>query len=183
MGIYDREEAVERSRRWLRIGSVILIASGTASIVVPPLARLSISFALGLAILVAGLAHGILAFSVQKPGTSLRLALVSATFFVVAMTLLAKRNIAVATMAWLIAASLLIEAAVEIVYFAVARPGSGSKWALVNAILTIWLAVLICSGWPRGSAWALEIVVGITLIASGLTWIPRSRPSSFYSLK
>lgn len=183
MGIYDRDEAVERSRRGLKIGSVILIASGTLSIVAPLIAGLSISLVWGLAILAAGLAYGIVGFSVRERDTSLWLTLVSATFLVVAMTLLAKQDIAIAAMTSAIATSFLIEAAAEIAYFVIARFRSGSMWALVNAIPTILIAFLMCSGWLRSSAWVLGIAVGISLIVSGLTWIQRSRASYSSSLK
>jgi uncharacterized membrane protein HdeD (DUF308 family) len=176
MGIYDRDEAVERSRRRLKIGSVILIASGTLSIVASPIAGLSVSLVWGLAILAAGLAHGILAFSVREQGASLCLVLVSATFLVVAMILLAKQDIAIATMTSAIAASFLIEAAAEIAYFVIAGGRIGSEWALVNAILAIGFTLLIWSAWPRSSTWVLGFVC-VHLIASGLTWILRSRAS------
>jgi uncharacterized membrane protein HdeD (DUF308 family) len=183
MGIYDRDEAADRSRRRLRIGYAILIASGTLSVVAPLIAGLSISLVWGLAILVAGLAHGILAFGVRERGASLCLTLVSIAFLVVAMTLLAKRDVAVATATLAVAASFLIEAATEVAYFVIARPRSDSMWALVNAIPTILIALAICSDWLRSSTWGLGIVVGIALIVSGLTWIPRSRSNSSYSVK
>jgi uncharacterized membrane protein HdeD (DUF308 family) len=180
MGIYDRDEAVEHSKRWLKIGSVILIASGMLSIVVPLIAGLSISLVWGLAIFAAGVAHGILAFSIRERGASLLLTLVSVTFLVVAIALLAKQNIDVATMTLAIAVSFLIEAAAEIAYFATALSRSDSRWAFVNAILTILFAILICSGWSGSAAWILRVLVGIALIASGLTWNLRSPASSAY---
>ena len=183
MGIYDRDEAVERSRRRLRIGSVTLIASGTLSVVEPLIAGLPISLVWGLAILAAGLAYGILAFSVRERGASLWLTFVSATFLVVAITLLANRDISAAAVTLAIAASFLVEAATEIAYFVSAWRRSGSMWALVNAIPTILIVFLICSGWLRSSRWAPGIVVGFALIVSGLTWIPRSRSTYSYSLK
>jgi uncharacterized membrane protein HdeD (DUF308 family) len=92
------------------------------------------------------------------------------------MTLLAKRDIAVATMTLAIAVFSLIEAAAEIAYFAIAGARIGSEWALVNAVLTIELTLLIWSAWPRSSTWVLGVVC-VHLIASGLTWILRSRAS------
>lgn len=183
MGIYDRDEAVERSRRRLRIGSVILIASGMLSIVAPLIAGLSSSLFWGLAILAAGLSYGILAVSVRERGASLWLTLVSATFLVVAMTMLARRDISAATVTLAIVSSFLIEAATEIAYFVIGWRRSGSIWALANAILNISIVFLICSGWLRSSRWALGIVVGVALVLSGLTWIPRSRASSYQSKK
>jgi uncharacterized membrane protein HdeD (DUF308 family) len=171
MGIYDREEAVERSRRWLKIGSLILIASGTLSIIMPLVVRLAISLVLGLAILAAGLAHGILALSFRTRGIFLWRMLVSVAFLLAATCLIAQPDIAPASLSGVIAISFLIEGAGGLAYFVVARTRSGSRWAVANALLTILLAFLVCWGRSRSSAWVQGTIVGVNLIASGLTWI------------
>jgi uncharacterized membrane protein HdeD (DUF308 family) len=183
MGIYDREEVVERANRRAKIGSAVLIASGALPIFLPLLAGLSVSLALGLTLVAAALAYGILAFSVRERSARHWLTLVSATFLVVPLTPLARQDIPVATLALAIAASFFIEAAAEIAYFVIVRPRSGSRWALANTFLTISAAFSICSGCVRSLTWVLEIVVGVALIVSGLSWIPRSRAYSSYNLR
>lgn len=183
MGIYDREEAVERANRRVKIGSAVLIASGALHIFLPLFVGLSVSLTLGLALLATGLAHGILAFSIRERGAALWLAIVSAAFLVVALTQLAKHDVDTATMTLAIAVSFLIEGAAEIAYFVIARLRSGSRWALVSTFPTLLIALLIFSGSLRGSTRVLEIVVGIALTASGLTWILRSRAYSSYDLR
>src|SRR6266567_1951672 len=105
MGIYDREEAVERSRRCMKIGSIILIASGTLSIIMPLVLRLAISLVFGLTILAAGLAHGIVALSFRTRGIFLWRMLVSVAFLVAATGLLAQPDIAPGTLGAVIAIS------------------------------------------------------------------------------
>lgn len=183
MGIYDREEAIERANRRVKFGSAVLIASGALPIFLPLFAGLSVSLALGLALLAAGLAHGILAFSIRQRGALLWLSVVSAAFLVVALTPFANQDIPITTLASAIAASLLIEAVAEIACFAIARPRSGSRWALVSTFPTLLIALLIFLGSLRGSTRVLEIVVGIALTVSGLTWILRARAYSSYDLR
>lgn len=183
MGIYDREEIVERANKRVKIGSAVLIASGAVPIFLPLFAGLSVSLTLVLALLAAGIAHGILAFSIRERGASLWFFLVSATFLIVAMVLLAKQDIPIATLASAIAVSFSIEAVAEITCFAITQPRSGSRWALVNTIPASLLAFLIFSTSLRGSTRVLETAVGIALIVSGLTWILRSRAYCSYDLR
>jgi len=171
MGIYDREEAVERSRRRMKIGSIILIASGTLSIIMPLVLRLAISLVFGLTILAAGLAHGIVALSFRTRGIFLWRMLVSVAFLVAATCLIAQPDIVPESLGTVIAISFLVEGVAGLAYFVIARTQSGAGWAVANALLTILLASLVCWDRSRSSAWIQGTIVGVNLIASGLTRI------------
>jgi uncharacterized membrane protein HdeD (DUF308 family) len=171
MGIYDREEAVERTRRCVKIGSVILIASGTLSIIMPLVVRMAISLVFGLIILTAALAHGILALGFRTRGIFLWRMLVSVAFLVAATALIAEPGIALGSLGTVIAISFLIEGVAGLACFAIARTQSGSGWAVANALLTISLAFLVCCDRLRSPAWGVGTIAGVNLIASGLSWI------------
>jgi uncharacterized membrane protein HdeD (DUF308 family) len=171
MGIYDREEAVERSRRRVKIGSLILIAAGTLSIIMPLVVRFAISLVFGLIILTAGLAHGLLALSFRTRGIFFWRTLVSAAFLVAATCLIAQPDIASGSVGTVIAISFFIEGVAWLAYFVIAHTQAGSGWALANALLTILLAFLVCWERSRSSVWIQGTIVGVNLIASGLTWI------------
>jgi uncharacterized membrane protein HdeD (DUF308 family) len=171
IGIYDREDAVERSRRCVKIGSVILIASGTLSIIMALVARLAVSLVFGLTILAAALAHGILALGFRTRGVVLWRMVVSVAFLVAATCLIAQSNIAPESLGTFIAIAFLVEGVAGLAYFVIARTQSGSGWAVANALLTILLTFLVCWAPSRSSAWIQGTIVGVNLIASGLTWI------------
>src|SRR5271167_2235034 len=97
--------------------------------------------------------------------------LVSVAFLVAATGLLAQPDIAPESLGTVIAISFLVEGVAELAYFVIARTQSGSGWAVANAFLTILLAFLVCWDRSRISAWVLGTIVGVNLIASGLTWI------------
>jgi uncharacterized membrane protein HdeD (DUF308 family) len=171
MGIYDREEAFERSRRCVKIGSVILIAFGSLSIIMPLVVRLAISLVFGLTVLAAGLAHGILALSFRTRGIFLWRMLVSVAFLVAAICLIARPDIAPESLGTVIAISFLVEGVAGLAYFVIAPTQSGTGWVVANTLLTILLAFLVCWDRSRSSAWIQGTIVGVNLIASGLTWI------------
>jgi uncharacterized membrane protein HdeD (DUF308 family) len=120
---------------------------------------------------VAGLAHGILALSFRTRGIFLWRVLVSVAFLVAATCLIAQPDIAPGSLGTVIAISFLIEGVAGLVYFVIARTQSGSGWAVANALLTISLAFLVCWDRSRSSAWIQGTIVGVNLIASGLTWV------------
>lgn len=44
-------------------------------------------------------------------------------------------------------------------------PGTG--WLLCDGVLTVGIAAMIASAWPASSAWAVGMLVGVTMISSG----------------
>jgi uncharacterized membrane protein HdeD (DUF308 family) len=68
------------------------------------------------------------------------------------------------TLAWLF----LFQGIVSIIGSLALRPLSGWGWWLFDGIITIVLAFLIFSGWPGDSVVIISILVGVSLIISGV---------------
>lgn len=171
MGIYDREEAVERSRRCVKIGSVILIVSGTLSIIMPLVVRSAVSLVFALTILATAFAHGIVAISCRTRGIFIWRMLVSVSFLVASTCLIAQPDIPPKNSGTVIAIIFLVEGVAGLAYFVFARIQRGSRWEVANTLLTMLLASLISWDRSRLSASIQGTIVGVNLIASGLTWI------------
>jgi uncharacterized membrane protein HdeD (DUF308 family) len=45
----------------------------------------------------------------------------------------------------------------------------GSSWVLVDGIITLLLGLMIYLQWPSSTAWAIGILVGVSMIISGVT--------------
>ncbi len=43
-----------------------------------------------------------------------------------------------------------------------------SRWALVNGLVTVALALVIVSGWLSSSVWMIGMLVGINLLMAGV---------------
>jgi uncharacterized membrane protein HdeD (DUF308 family) len=63
---------------------------------------------------------------------------------------------------------LLAEAILEFILAVRLRPMPGSGWLFVDAIITTILAVLIWRAWPSGASWILGVLVGISMLFSGI---------------
>ena len=69
----------------------------------------------------------------------------------------------------MLASLFLIEGILDIVLFFKMRSLGGSSWVLVDGIVTLLLGLLIYMQWPSSSAWAIGILVGVSMIISGVT--------------
>jgi uncharacterized membrane protein HdeD (DUF308 family) len=68
-----------------------------------------------------------------------------------------------------LASLFLIEGILDIVLFFKMRSLGGSSWVLVDGIVTLLLGLMIYMQWPSSSAWAIGILVGVSMIISGVT--------------
>jgi uncharacterized membrane protein HdeD (DUF308 family) len=49
------------------------------------------------------------------------------------------------------------------------RPRRGSGWLFVDGVITLILAVMIWRDWPFSTAWALGILVGVSMLFGGIS--------------
>jgi uncharacterized membrane protein HdeD (DUF308 family) len=49
------------------------------------------------------------------------------------------------------------------------RPAGGANWVLIDGIVTLLLGMMIYMQWPMSSAWAIGVLVGVSMIISGVT--------------
>jgi len=49
------------------------------------------------------------------------------------------------------------------------RPAPGSGWLFVDGIITLILAFMIWRTWPVNTAWVIGVLVGISMLFSGIS--------------
>ena len=49
------------------------------------------------------------------------------------------------------------------------RPLPGSGWILLDGIITLILAIMIWRTWPSSTEWVIGMLVGISMLFSGVT--------------
>jgi len=154
------------SRVWAIVAGVLLILVGLEALAAPYLAALVAALWIAWGLIFGGVAELISAFSAAEN----RLWKGIRGLLYIAAGLYIRRSpgsglLAIALMlAWL----LLIQGAISIVGAFQLRPLRGWVWWLVDGVITALLALAIFSGWPQGSARIVALLVGITLIVSGV---------------
>ena len=57
----------------------------------------------------------------------------------------------------------------ELVGYFRLRGVGGASWLLINGVITILLGGLIWLHWPSSTVWAIGMLVGVNLLATGMS--------------
>lgn len=109
------------------------------------------------------------AFHAHRAGSVIWKLLVGIAYLCFGVYLLLHPVLGVASLTLLLACLFLIEGILNIVLFFRMRSVQGSSWVLIDGIVTLVLGLMIYLQWPSSSAWAIGILVGISMIISGVT--------------
>ena len=148
---------------------VLLIILGILAVGSPFLAAVAVNALIAWLIVVAGVVHIILAVHAFRAGSMFWKLLVGLAYVFFGGYLIVYPGLGVASLTLVLASLFLVEGVVEIVWFFQSRSVQGSSWLLVDGIITLLLGLMIYTQWPSSSAWAIGILVGVSLIVSGVT--------------
>jgi uncharacterized membrane protein HdeD (DUF308 family) len=124
--------------------------------------------ALGGALLVVGFAQ--LFFAVHsQPGSLLLKIMRSALFAAAGLWLECFSHAEVDTVSMLLMAMLLAGAGAEAIAALAMHPQNGWKWFLSDAAVSFLIAILIISGWPATALRGIGILVGVSVLMSGIS--------------
>ncbi len=164
-------EMVRHASGWSIVWAVLLIIFGTLAIGSPMLAALAVNIFIAWLIILAGVVHFFLAFHAHRAGGLIWKLLVGAAYLGFGVYLILHPVLGVISLTLVLAALFLLEGIFDFVLFFKMRPMPGAGWVLFDGIITLLLGLLIGIRWPSSSAWAIGIVVGASMIVSGVTRI------------
>lgn len=151
------------------VWGVLLIVFGMVAIGSPFLAAVAVNVAIAWLIVLAGIVHIMLAFRAHGAGSMIWKLLVGLAYVCFGAYLILHPLVGVATLTLVVASLFLIEGILNIILFFKMRSLGGSSWVLVDGIITLLLGLMIYMQWPSSSAWALGILVGVSMIISGVS--------------
>ena len=64
---------------------------------------------------------------------------------------------------------LFVEAGLDLVAYSAQRREPGAVWLLVNAFVTALLGTLIAMHWPAMTVWVIGTMVGLNMLATGVS--------------
>jgi uncharacterized membrane protein HdeD (DUF308 family) len=148
---------------------VLLIILGMVAIGSPFLAAIAVNAAIAWLIVLAGIVHLILAFRVHGAGSMIWKLLVGIAYVGFGGYLILHPLAGVASLTLILASLFLIEGILDIILFFQMRSLGGSGLVLLDGIITLLLGAMIYAQWPSSSAWAIGLLVGVSMIISGVT--------------
>jgi uncharacterized membrane protein HdeD (DUF308 family) len=165
---------VRQASTWSIVWGVLLIVFGMLAIGSPLLAAVAVNAVIAWLIVLAGVVHLVLAFHVHGAGSMIWKLLVGIAYLFFGAYLIMHPLLGVASLTLILASLFLIEGVLDIVLFFQMRSTGGSSWVLVDGIITLLLGLMIYTQWPSSSGWAIGILVGVSMIISGVTRVMMS---------
>jgi len=162
-------DVVRSASTWSIVWGVLLIILGMLAIADPLLAAVAANTVLAWLIVLAGVLHIVLAFHAHGAGSVIWKLLVGVAYLFIGGYLIFHPLLGVATWTLLLAVLFLLEGIFNIVLFLRTRPWGGSIWLLLDGLITLLLGLMIYMHWPGSSLWAIGVLVGVSLITSGIT--------------
>jgi uncharacterized membrane protein HdeD (DUF308 family) len=156
---------------WFLGLGIFLVLAGIAAIAFPFVSTLAAKFTLGWLFLLVGAFNIVHAFGTsgwRAFGFNL---LVGLLFTVAGAYLAFFPFTGIITLTLVLAALFLVEGYLEIMMAVRLQPDAGWWWVLLSGILAVAAGILIALGLPATATWAIGLLVGINLLASGLSYV------------
>jgi uncharacterized membrane protein HdeD (DUF308 family) len=159
---------VKRFLGWSIALSILMILAGFLAIVVPYAAGIAVTVFVGWLLVFSGVAHLVFGWHTRSTGGLLWELLLSVVYILVGGYLLMNLTAGLASLTLALAIYLLVEGLLELILSFRLRPMVGSGWLLFDGIVTMILAVMIWTVWPSSTTWAIGILLGISMLFSGM---------------
>ncbi len=164
-------ETARHASTWSIVWGILLIVFGMVAIGSPALAAVAVNAVIAWLIVLAGVVHIVLAFQSHGAGSVIWKLLVGVAYVAFGAYLIVHPLMGVVALTLMLASLFLIEGILDIILFFKMRPLQGSSWILIDGIITLLLGVMIYAQWPSSSFWAIGILVGVSMIMSGVSRI------------
>lgn len=151
--------------------SVLLILLGVAAIAFPFFSTLAAESWIAWIILFSGISKLVYTFQTREQGGFIWQLLLSLLYIGTAVLLLVYPLQGILTLTLALGAFLLTEGVFEIVYALQRRSQPNWGWSLANGITTLGLGGLIWFEWPFNGPFAIGLLVGISIIFTGVSRI------------
>ena len=161
---------LHKETTWSIVLSVLIMIAGFLAIAIPYIAGIAFTLVVGWMLIFSGVLHIIFAFrSERTAGAVIWQVLLGLVYGFIGIYILMHPVAGLAGLTFAIAVYLVAEAVLEMVLAIQLRPAPGTGWLIFDSIITFILAVMIWSTWPSSAAWVVGVLIGISMLFSGMT--------------
>ncbi len=164
--------ALGKSWKLLLTAGIISVVLGAIAIIVPPLASVTITYLVGILLLIGAVAYVAEAISRGSTGHRIWSAVLAVAYVIAGVWLIINPVSGTITLTWILAIFFLLIGVLRLIAGISSRgkvPNSG--WTIINGVLSILIAVLVIGDLPSSAAWAIGLLVGIQLLFDGIALI------------
>jgi uncharacterized membrane protein HdeD (DUF308 family) len=145
-----------------------MLICGIAAIALPWASGIGVVIVIAWVLLFSAVSHLIFAFHTHSVGGVLWEILLALIYGAAGVFMLMNPLAGLVTLTLVLAIFLLLEAALEIALYLKLRRSTKAGWVLLDAIVTLVLAILIWVHWPSSALWFVGTIIGVSLIFSGI---------------
>jgi uncharacterized membrane protein HdeD (DUF308 family) len=169
----DREihQEIKRATGWSVALGMLLVLLGIGAIAVPLAASAAVAFWIAWVLVGCGVIELVYAFQTRAEGGILWKLLLGVAYLVAGIYLLVNPLSAVVALALMLSIFLVVQGIFEVIMPFQVRPMPNWGWMLFSGVLSLLLGGMLWSGWPNNSFWLIGLLVGISLISSGISRI------------
>jgi uncharacterized membrane protein HdeD (DUF308 family) len=174
--VAERGDDSKGRKTWGTLGAVALLVTGVVAICLPLAASIGLIIILSWSLIIAGIGHLIAALRFDRVGSFIWELVLAALCIYVGLYMRIHPAMGFSTLVFVLAAFFAVSACSEFALYFRNRTRPNSGWVLAHAVLDVILLVLICLRWPANTTWLIGILVGIDLLAAGLSRIVSDIP-------
>lgn len=148
---------------------VVMLICGILAIALPWASGIGVVIVVGWVLLFSAVSQLILAFHTRSVGGVLWELLLALIYGAAGVFMLMNPLAGLVTLTLVLGVFLLVEAVIETAFYFQVRRRVNAGWILFDAIVTLFLAILIWLHWPSSALWFVGTLIGISLIFSGIS--------------
>ena len=161
--------ATRKITGWYIAAAALFIVLGIFAIIEPAVAALAVSRLVGWLLVFGGLVYLIGACTGRGVKEVIFQLAIGIIYLVSGRYSLTHPHLAMGTLTLLLGTVIMAGGVAEIVSYLRLKGADASKWMLFNGIIRFFLGGMIWFHWPSSSGWAIGILVGLTLLMTGVT--------------
>ena len=159
----------KQSVGWAIALSILMIVAGILAILLPPVAGIAVAILIAWLLIFAGAAHLVFAWHIRGTGALMWELLVGLLYLCVGFFLFARPVTGLASLTLLLAAYLFVKGVLALIMWFRVRPHPGTGWLLFDGVITLVLGIMIWRSWPSSSEWAIETLIGCSMLFAGIS--------------
>ena len=160
-----------KSAGLLVVLGVLTVIAGFMAVGSPLLTGLGVTVIVGIAMVIAGIARTIGAFSAGSFGQGALGFIGGIITFVAGVIIAARPAFGLASLTLMLGGYLLLDGIAGAILAFQVRPQTGWGWMLFSAVMGLLLGIFLLREWPLSGVWAVGTLVGINLIFTGFSLI------------
>ncbi len=154
---------------WTIAFSILLIVLGLIALAAPFIAGVLVESIIAWLLIFGGIGHLVLAWHVRGAGAHLWEALIGVAYIVAGIFLFLHPLAGLVSLTLFLGAYLLLKGVFELIAGIRLRGVAGGGWLLLDAVISIILAIFIWMHLPSTAGWVVGTLLGVAILFSGIS--------------